>query len=482
MHHRYALRTAAHPAIAAPVPIGGWLDHSREQPVSGPKVVRIVTREEIVALCESHLQRLAKAAARWQVQAERLGVLDTAEVAATRARHARLQTLLTADRFTELQKAVPLEIEFLQRDVREREAQAIERATQHHQRTRQVQDNANALIKALNASGQPQDAQVLQALEQLANAGNQQDADRVLARGVATLTQAVAAPGLSEAQQALAQQLKGDAQPLAYAEWLARHSAPASRDERLLRIDRHLAELQLLQGTPRAAAFVTALQRAEAEERPAQRNLLLDSLMIELASATRTFQQVRERLAHLEDLASELHAVLAEREAALLTRIAACTPADALIQLDDLIAQTQAVLDAHAQTLAAQARRDAVLQGLASLGYEVREGMATGWAETGRVVLRKPAIPGYGVEVGGRADNARLQVRAVAFDPERDKGRDRDIETLWCGDFQRLQALLGEQGNALLIEQARAVGEVPLKEVEQTTERDAGRAALKRHE
>ena len=299
-----------------------------------------------------------------------------------------------------------------------------------------------------------------------------------MARGFATLTQAAAPSGLSEAQKALAQQLKDDTQPLTYAQWLAQHRTTAARDERLLRIDRHLAELHLLQGAPTSAAFVTALQRAEAEQRPAQRNLLLDSLVIDLASATHAFQQVRERLEQLDDLASALHAVLAEREAALLAEIAACTAADPLIQLDALIARTQAVLDAHAQALAAQARREAVLQGLASLGYEVREGMATGWAETGRVVLRKPATPGYGVEVGGRADHARLQVRAVAFDPERDKGRDRDIETLWCGDFQRLQALLGEQGDALLIEQARAVGEVPLKEVTQDEARDAATATL----
>ncbi|WWW34191.1 hypothetical protein V8017_13910 [Stenotrophomonas rhizophila] len=66
--------------------------------------------------------------------------------------------------------------------------------------------------------------------------------------------------------------------------------------------------------------------------------------------------------------------------------------------------------------------------------------------------------------MGGRADGGRLQVRAVAPATDRDRGRDRDIETLWCGEFGRLQALLHGQGTALVIERALGVGEVPLKE------------------
>ena len=42
--------------------------------MSGPKVVRIVTREEAIATCERDLQRLDKALARWENQASRLKV------------------------------------------------------------------------------------------------------------------------------------------------------------------------------------------------------------------------------------------------------------------------------------------------------------------------------------------------------------------------------------------------------------------------
>lgn len=433
--------------------------------MSGPKVVRIVTREEIIALCNGLLQRLQHAAERWQRQAQRVGALDQAELAATQARHARLQALLAEDRFSELQRAVPVEIEFLQRDLREREAQAIERATQQRQQGRQIQQSASAVINALHASGESVDSSVLDNLAQLARDPQRSDADRVLAQGLAQLAKPAAAPALSQAQRALAEQLKGPEITPSYAQWLAAHSPDTVRDQRLQRIDRHIVELQLLQGDEVAQPFVAALQRAEAQPSTALRNLQLDSLVIELAASTRAFEQRRQHLEHLQDLAGELQE-LATEQTALLEQIAGCHAGSGLASLDALTAQAQTALDAHAQALAAQARREAVLQGLASLGYEVREGMSTAWAEAGQVVLRKPATPGYGVEVGGSADTGRLQVRAVALTRERDTTRDRDIETLWCGDFTRLQALLEDQGDALLIERALAVGEVPLKEVE----------------
>ncbi|MDC3952164.1 hypothetical protein KGZ13_33815, partial [Pseudomonas aeruginosa] len=82
--------------------------------------------------------------------------------------------------------------------------------------------------------------------------------------------------------------------------------------------------------------------------------------------------------------------------------------------------------------------------------------------------------PGYGLEVGGKADNGRLQLRAVALNANRDSQRDRDIETLWCGESQRLQALLAAQGGELSVERALGVGEVALKEIGEEEQREMG--------
>lgn len=442
--------------------------------MSGPKVVRIVTREEAIATCERDLQRLDKALARWENQASRIAQLSDAERAAAHARRASLHALLEQERWLDVQLQVKIESEFLKRDLAEREERAIRQAAETRQQHRRLQENASALLQALDARPDAASAALRQTLHTLADGVLRDDAEALLAQGFAALASAPAEERLSEAQRELAQRLKTDETPMSLEQWRARQQQDAPREQRLARIDRHIAELQLLQGEASAQAFLERLARAEAEQRPERRNLLLDSLVLDLAQAAREHQQQRQRLEHLQDLASEVAALGAAEHAELLQRAAACQPDSDPQQLAELTERCNAILTAHLQQQAALARRQAVLQGLASLGYEVREGMATAWAQTGRVVLRKPATPGYGLEVGGKADNGRLQLRAVALNTNRDSQRDRDIETLWCGEFQRLQALLAAQGGELSVERALGVGEVALKEIGEEQQREMG--------
>ncbi|TYK57898.1 hypothetical protein [Pseudomonas synxantha] len=432
--------------------------------MSGPKVVRIVTREEIIAICEGHLQRLELVLARWQAQASKVGELNEQERVATFARRDRLRALLAQERFAELQKAVPAEIEHLRRDQGDREERAIIRAAQRRQRERRLKENAATLLEALQARSEGADQDLLRSLTQLANGIIKEDGERLLAAGFVQLAKADQKETLSEAQRALAQLLKVDDTPNSLSEWMAARHPDTLPDIRLQRINRHIAELQLLQGTDSAASFLQAQERAEAEPESQRRNLLLDSLVLDLASSTRTFKNKRESLERLQDLASEMETQARTDYTALFSQISTCTTVTNLETITGLTEQCEAFIATHLQAEAALARREAVLSGLASLGYEVREGMATAWAETGKVVLRKVATPGYGVEVGGKADNGRLQVRAVALSGDRDKTRDRDIETIWCSEFQRLQARLKDRGSELLIERSLSVGEVPLKE------------------
>jgi hypothetical protein len=82
---------------------------------------------------------------------------------------------------------------------------------------------------------------------------------------------------------------------------------------------------------------------------------------------------------------------------------------------------------------------------------------------------RQAANQGYGVELSGGSKSDLLQVRAVAFGNSadvRDTTRDRDIETIWCGEFTRLQSLIAKDGGSLAIEHARPIGQFPRKVVE----------------
>ncbi|MCC8973826.1 hypothetical protein [Bradyrhizobium brasilense] len=94
--------------------------------------------------------------------------------------------------------------------------------------------------------------------------------------------------------------------------------------------------------------------------------------------------------------------------------------------------------------------------------------MATASVQNGQIVLRKAANPGYGVELSGGSKSDLLQVRAVGIGSSaeaRDANRNRDMETIWCGEFDRLKALVARAGRNVTIESARPVGQFALKVV-----------------
>lgn len=428
--------------------------------MSGPKVVRIVTREEIIAICEGHLARLEQSFEQWARQGRRLGQLNDADLAATRQRHRQLQALLAADQFVELQKAVPQEIEFLSSDRQRREAAAVAARLDVRQRQRRIQETAVMLVRTLKQKNVVVPADLASAMQTLA-AGDPpgQHADATLAAGLALLTDTAQESGLTEHQARLADRHRADMAQQA----LPWRAPQAVTDARLTRIEQHLAELETLDGTQAAAPFQQRLLAINALDAGAQQNLLLDSLVLDVAQAASKRRHRDATLQHLRSLQAE---ILRVDDSESLKDLSQAIDRQDLTHAAALIERSEAALAAELKRVAAVARRAAVLNGLASLGYEVREGMETAWASEGRVTLRKTATPGYGVEVGGAAEAGRLQVRAVALSNHRDLSRDRDIETLWCGEFSRLQTLLARNGDALEIEKALGVGAVPLKVVE----------------
>ncbi|MGF6758088.1 hypothetical protein [Paraburkholderia sp. GAS42] len=437
--------------------------------MSGPKVVRIVTREEILAICQGHLRRLDRAIAHWTSEGRRVRELADEEVTATLRRRDALAGLIARDAFMELQKGVPDEIAFLTNDLARRERAAIEKAAITLKRERQGRENASTLLKALEARGASVPFTLKEQLQSVATGGEVKNIESILAQGFNLLVPS-GPTGLSAAQEELATQLKESNAEQGFDAWKARQRVPSPLDLLLDRVDVQIAEAQTVLGGERTADYMKRLRSIESGANEARQSLLLDSLILDLSSDVKTVRSQGAVRAQLAELSLELLGVDSAATAIMQDAIAACdatTPAD---QLAALAEECRALVSAEAQRKAAQSRRDVILQGLAKLGYEVHEGMTTAWAKDGRVVLRKPSLPGYGVEVGGQAETSRLQVRAVALSENRDVNRDKDVETIWCGEFSRLQQLVAENGNNLVIERALGVGQIPLKVVEDRTQ------------
>ncbi len=431
--------------------------------MSGPKVVRIVTREEMIAICEGHLLRLDQAIASWIAEGHRLGVLADEERAATVARREALAALIATDAFMELQKKVPEEIAFLKADMSRRQQLAAESAAMAEKRRRQGRHGAATLLDALDAKGVDIAVELRDRLEQVRSGAECRDVDAILARGF-SLLQPKMERVLSADQRELANRLMQKDMPADLEAWKATRFS-ALRDPALDRLDRRIGEARVFLPESEVERFASRLDGLERERDDARWSLLLDSLILDVAAAVEFARTQRANVAELRELVEEIRACGVAESAEFIERARACdelAPSDAVT---DLISDGQALIARARQQQAAQARRQAILSGLARLGYEVNEGMETAWASDGRVVVKKSALPGYGVEVGGQAQAGRLQVRAVSLDANRDTSRDKDVETIWCGEFGRLQALLAQRGDDLLIERATGVGEVPLKVV-----------------
>lgn len=420
--------------------------------MSGPKVVRIVTREELVEICQGHLARVDAAHAEWIRIGRRNNCIDEEAIAEGQKRRQALAALLAANRFMDVQKHAPIEEAYLRRDMQDRLEKVAAAQAEARSRERRASDAGKTLLRLLQAAG----SQLESSLERGLFAG---DAD-ALATGFRLLAESSAATVRTSNE--LAAGLRDEGSKRTFVQWMEElPSEPA--DASIERIEHRIAEIALTLDAATTADMRARLDEAKTAPR-ARRSLLIDGLEVESA---RRLEAARHRGAILEDL----RLLIAECEAASLVVAAGLdgTATATVAELEGLAARTRTALDVHRAAKAAAARRDALLKGLSELGYEVTEGMSTTTAEDGRLVMRSVSRPGYGVEIASVDAADRMQVRPVAFQNGGfgpDRARDRDAETIWCGDVSRLQESLAQWGGELAIERALPVGAVALKRIE----------------
>jgi hypothetical protein len=435
--------------------------------MSGPKVVRIVTREEIISISEGHLARLGVAVEEWIKVGRRNDTVTEAEISATLARQEELRRMLSRDRFTELQKAVPDEIAFLGADQEARLARVASEKAKARSAQRRTEDAAASLLSALDRRGVQVPAELRAALENAA-AGRSEGASAI-SQAFALLSER-SDTAVSERQRQLAEALRETDDRQSFNEWLSKQST-VSEDEDYNRLSLRLAELAVILGEEAAAEFKNRLRRIFSGEVSSSRSLLVDSLEVDLAQAV---SKARERAAlqsHLRMLAAELTQIGSESSLslakAILARIDETTEA-----LGELEKEATEAINQSREEAAAHSRRDAILKGLAALGYQVNEGMETAWVRDGRVVIKRAAQPGYGVEIGGKVESGRMQMRTVAIrspNTPADAMRDKDAETIFCGDVAKLQGQLAATGGGIVIERAMPIGATPLRVVTDTS-------------
>ena len=454
--------------------------------MSGPKVIRIVTREEIIATCEGHLAKLDAALEAWTRTGGRNGVIADADIAATGQRRDSLRRLLAQEEFLLLQKHVPGEIAFLEADMQRRLAEAVAKAASERTRRRRRADAAKAVVAELRAKGIQAPPALAASLAKLAASGGDGTAgDPVFAEAFALLASSNTAEAASEKTREIATRLSEGSRTASFAQWRAAN-LERDDDHRLARIDTLIAELAVLD-TEAARPFETRLEVIGGESTMVRKGLLIDSIIIDLAEATRVARERDRLMTMLREQAIALGRFASDPARALVAEMNAAIAGSDTSRAKALLASAGALATAETSRLAADARRNAILRGLSSLGYEVREGMATAFANGEAVVMRYANTPGFGLEMSGPPEAHRLQMRVVAFSPpgaSRDSSRDRDVELQWCGNLDRLRELLAASGGEIAIERAVAAGGVALKVIgdeARVQEPTAGQTELKGH-
>jgi hypothetical protein len=437
--------------------------------MSGPKVVRIVTLEEIQAICRGLMRSFELAAAHLLQQARRYDWPRAALEKDIASRRETLTALFNQGRWLDFQKLAPAMTDYLVAEETSIKAQTQAAAEVARSKRRHLIDSARSLMIILESAGRP----ILQALRAIPREALQAD-DQQLASLQAIISQVIQQETLQGAGRpllaedtALARRLGVGEKGQTVTEWLAARQV-AAPDAASARLDALLAEIEANEDANVTMGFVARAAAIAGEESEQRRALLTDSLILDAAASARRRHELEAKLNKLRATEASLEGLASAQALLMASTIAKALQARDASGIDQLIADGASLVDSETRDLAAVSRRRAILNGLASLGYEVREGMTTSWVRDGRIMLRKPGTPDYGVELGAPADAARLQIRLVGSDrpsTPRSKQRDQDQETIWCSEFGKLQELIAKSSGELIIERAQAVGAVAVKTV-----------------
>ena len=442
--------------------------------MSGPKVVRVVTKKEVMAECRGRIAVVKDMIEQWRRCASRHGALTIEEEKEVEQRFHSIVSLFERELFSDVQTQCTIEINALQEGMNRIREEAIAKAEKERSMRRRLQYSAETLIRTFETTGHPI-PEVLPHIASSALTANEKDLAVMGSTLNRLLTEytisSVEKPSMTSLQVELSKKLSEGEKIQTLVDWKFAQEADKTTDSDR-RVDKLLAEIETMESKTAAQSFLERASSIAKELSSSRRSLLTDSLILDLVAHTNARKEKEQALASMQDIRNELRGLQSKSAKNLEVLLTQAIDSEDIFSGKMLQDKGIEVLKEETKALAGSARREAILKGLAELGYEVRENMTTAWAENGRIVVRKPNEKEYGVELGGVGDAQRVQVQLVSFEQSSDAlkaSRDVDRETIWCSEFSRLQTLLGKSGTALHIEKALPVGAKPLKQVQDSS-------------
>jgi hypothetical protein len=437
--------------------------------MSGPKVVRIVTREELQAIGRADLRKTENAIESLVKIAKRHDEYSDALAKELANRHAALVALFEKDEWRELKSQSAMLAGFLNGEKDRIRLHAISNAKLTRSKRSHMRDAALSMISLYEAAGikAPADLHHTVSTVELADEKDLALFQTMLNAAFKGLNSATKETCSSDKQSELAAMMGAGEKGMSFPEWLASNPQETIRSEDA-RLTSLMAEIEALDDAETVRQFMGLTHAIDMETSTNRRALLTDSLALELGAHCRLRREKEEVVAMLGDIRSSLLGFESQVAGKFADRVALEMVNFNLDRGKALLAEAKSALESETKAFEATARRRAILEGLSNLGYEVKEQMATAWVKDGRIVVSKPGSTDYGVEIGAPMDASKMQVRLVGSDrptSPRDTRRDADMETIWCSEFTEMKARLAEAGTDVVIERALGVGVQPVKTI-----------------
>ena len=449
--------------------------------MSGPKVLRTITREELLELATVQQAIVDHVLKIWKAE-----ISDTDDEAQDRydrflAGKPLIATAANSGRPEEIVRCANILVDAINLDIdRMRDDQYVKQAKAKTQ-TRALQLMSRSLLdRCINLQIEiPTDH--VQILQQSA-AGKGVD-NGTVSKIVACLMDKMAKSEGKERRtelQDLATSLMSEGGGISATGLLERLELE-TRDARIAIADKQIAELQKLGESSTAEQMerrLSDLLRSDGNIGSNLFSLTLDILGMEIVSQVKTARS-------LDQLRRDLAAGIAASTATNDMTICKATfdaASLAIEQRNEVLARQciregQQILESCRQRRAGNAARNAMLTALGQLGYTVQEGMETSWAKKKRLVIQNQGKPGLALEMTGNSDAGRIQARIVALQGiERGSATDHEVETEWCSNLEALRRSLETTGSRLEIERAVPAGVQPLKVI--SSERTSDEVAV----
>ncbi|MCW8444195.1 hypothetical protein OQJ05_09055 [Fluoribacter gormanii] len=452
--------------------------------MSGPKVVRVVSKEERRADCYNRLESVKDSYNEWYKFATKNDVSVINETKEIENQILHIDNLINRDKFEEAKQKCAETFAQTKQDISRIRDELIAKAEFERSIRVRLKYTAEMLIGMFEKINCSIPNELPKIVFSVLNADESDLSiykaflDKIITNH---LTEAADKNDLTSDQRELATQLLEGESNQNFADWKLMHAKetiPANSK----RLNKLLAELSVLDETPNTQAFLKRANLIELESSPSHRSLLTDSIILDLLAYIEKQKEKHQLTTLMRKTRCELIKLTSKSAKNLIVSFDRAIESNDISSYESLNDQATKLINEESKLVAAVSRRDAILKGLSDLGYEVNENMETAWAKNGRIILKKSDENGYGIELGAASDAERVQIQLVSFEQTQNylnSSKNLEKEKEWCNEFSHLKISLEQSGTMIDIERALPIGAKALKVVQKPYQKSSAAKTTK---